>query len=749
MNKSNPKSPIVIQPLSGRPLKPGVKWSPVQGEYSSKVVTSALSDAVARERLIESAAEILGAGVSPDDKTKRETGLVVGYVQSGKTLSFTTVIGFARDNGFPLVIVVAGNKDSLLNQSHVRLAHDLDVDGGEGLPAWIMEKNPRTQNVQHEQLLRQAVDNWKDKTRDADEKPTLLLTVLKQNQRLAALTTLLQTIDLRETPVLVIDDEADQASLNTKVNQNNESTTYSRLRELRDALPLHTFLQYTATPQAPLLINIADTLSPNFVHVLDPGDGYVGGATFFAPGSPYVSVIPQTDIATRNAMPVDPPDSLLDALRLFFVGLAASIIGRRGRRSMLVHPDRTKLVHQLNAQWATAAKEEWHTTLSGPPTDPDRRELIADFKNAYDDLATTEPSLPDFMSVIEKLPRALRNTTVIEFNTRGSPKTPEIRWRNSEGWILVGGQAVDRGFTVDSLTVTYMARGIGVGNADTLQQRARFFGYARAKGYFGLCRVYLEQNLKDAFEEYVEHEEIMRRELKRVASTGESLNKWRRRLVLDPALHPCRRSVISDNYIRARPGGGWTLQRGALLSPKARESNSAVLAWLTKELEFVPDTSYISKEAAQKHLVSRDVSLSTIIDALVEYRCEDPRDTASLTGLLVTLGEALRRDENAIAAVYQMRPGTSTRGTRTLSDLTLGTIDFFLQGKTNLADGTTAYPGDEFFKTANRLSLQLHQYDLKFDGRTVAEAAPLIAFHVPQPLAKSWLVQIQRGQIAS
>src|SRR5450756_1009926 len=71
-----------------------------------------------------------------------------------------------------------------------------------------------------------------------------------------------------------------------------ESTTYTRLRELRDALPCHTFLQYTATPQAPLLINIADILSPDFVHVLEPGEGYAGGAAFFAPGSPYIKVIP-------------------------------------------------------------------------------------------------------------------------------------------------------------------------------------------------------------------------------------------------------------------------------------------------------------------------------------------------------------------------------------------------------------------------------------------------------------------------
>lgn len=340
------------------------RWLPTPGEEANGVVQrNGGIDDVARARLLQSAKEILGEGVEPGAGAGASTGLIVGHVQSGKTLSFTTVIGLARDNGFPLVIVVAGNKDNLLTQSHQRLAKDLDVEGGVGLPAWIMEKNPRVQDSQYEQLIRRTIANWRDQSLDADEKPTLILTVLKQNQRLQSLTNLLNKINLRDIPALVIDDEADQASLNTKVNQGQESTTYTRLRELRDALPCHTFLQYTATPQAPLLINIADTLSPDFVHVLVPGDGYVGGEEFFRRGSAYVKTIPAGDIPPNNALPIDPPNSLLEALRLFFVGLAISTINGTGRRSMLIHPARERLVHQENAQWATAAKEEWESAL--------------------------------------------------------------------------------------------------------------------------------------------------------------------------------------------------------------------------------------------------------------------------------------------------------------------------------------------------------------------------------------------------
>ena len=77
---------------------------------------------------------------------------------------------------------------------------------------------------------------------------------------------------------------------------------------------------------------------------------------------------------------------------------------------------------------------------------------------------------------------------------------------------------MDRGFTVEGLTVTYMPRSVGVGNADTIQQRARFFGYKQS--YLGYCRVYLDEDARDAYIDYVEHEEDMRRRLAEHQESG-------------------------------------------------------------------------------------------------------------------------------------------------------------------------------------------------------------------------------------
>jgi hypothetical protein len=112
--------------------------------------------------------------------------------------------------------------------------------------------------------------------------------------------------------------------------------------ELRQALPHHTYLQYTATPQAPLLISIIDSLSPNFVQILTPGEDYVGGSTFFADNLPYARVIPPGDVPTRQNPLTEPPDSLLEALRVFMVGVAAGLrqgenTGNRRRHRLKRH----------------------------------------------------------------------------------------------------------------------------------------------------------------------------------------------------------------------------------------------------------------------------------------------------------------------------------------------------------------------------------------------------------------------------
>ena len=333
---------------------------------------------------------ILAHSIAPTADTGQETGLVVGYVQSGKTLSFETVAALARDNGFQIVIVVAGRSDPLLNQSTGRLRRDLQLDEPDRERRWIQFRNPRD-NDATVQAIRDVLADWRDEGTPEEYRKTVLITVLKNHRRLENLADLLSAVGVQRVPVLLIDDEADQASLNNEVAQGQESTTYRCLMDLRQALPNHTYLQYTATPQAPLLISIVDSLSPNFVQVLDPGADYVGGREFFGDDLTHVRVIPPQDVPVNTNPLTAPPDSLLEALRVFMIGVAAGIReGRnRGNRSMLVHPSHRTAQHQEFYNWVRDIVEEWKRVLALPAADPDRQELIEDFRGAYDDVAAT------------------------------------------------------------------------------------------------------------------------------------------------------------------------------------------------------------------------------------------------------------------------------------------------------------------------------------------------------------------------
>ena len=238
--------------------------------------------------------------------------------------------------------------------------------------------------------------------------------------------------------------------------------------------------------------------------MIEPGSAYVGGREFFDDRK-YIRVIPPQDVPTKTNQLTGPPDSLLQALRVFLLGVAAGLheSNGTGNRSMLVHPSQLTIQHQEYFRWVRDAFESWKRVLALPEDDPDRLDLIEEFRAAYLDLKKTAgDAMEDFEQIAKTLRRAMRETSYEQVNSKGG-QTPKIAWGHTYGWILVGGQAMDRGFTVEGLTVTYMPRGKGVGHADTVQQRARFFGYKR--NYLGFCRVYLEQGTIEIFDAYVVH----------------------------------------------------------------------------------------------------------------------------------------------------------------------------------------------------------------------------------------------------
>ncbi len=718
-------------------------WRPMVGDETRALLRTA-APPESHDRIIQSACSILSKGVSPWAAAGHETGLVIGHVQSGKTLSFETVTALARENLYPIVVVIAGTTIPLFNQSSSRLERDLRLAERPDRKWQLFKFNGDVQQESMLNAMRGVLADWADGAVPDSDKKTVLITVMKHHGWLDQLRQLLQRLDLRAKPTLIIDDEADQASLNTQVNSGNQSTTYRRINELRAAIPHHTFLQYTATPQAPLLINIIDALSPNFVEVLIPGDGYIGGRDFFIDlMATHVRTIPPQDVPTQANVLTEPPQSLLEALRLFMVGMAAHLVvhGDRSHRSMLVHPSHRTAPHHDFFVWVQQVFNNWQRILTLPADDPDHRDLIADFGVAYDDLSQTVEDLPAFERIRGQLLRAFRNTTVMEINATPG-KTPTVPWRNGLGWILVGGQAMDRGFTIEGLTVTYMPRGIGVGNADTVQQRGRFFGYKRE--YVGYCRVFLEAGVMAAFHDYVEHEEEIRAQLEDYQRRGQPLSGWKRAFILSGALRPTRQNVLDLDYMRGRFSSQWFEPKYLLVGQDIADSNRTSVERFLAGLALAPDEGDQRRTDTQRHNVALDVSLRSVVsNLLIDYRLTELRDSQHFTGLLLQLSRALDRDPDERCTIFQMSQGRPRERAVTTKDGKIVSQLFQGANPSTGADQGSIYPGDRQIRTGDRVTLQIHKLNLTdgTNGPVIARDVMVLGVWVPRRLGASWLVQ--------
>jgi len=727
----------------------GGLWRPTRGLESERAAR-AVPDDGGRERVLAESAAVLSRCVPPDDLGAR-TGLVVGYVQSGKTLSFTTVAALARDNGFRLFVVIAGSSVPLFEQSGARLVSDLGPFSY--LSAWAhYDSNALSTSSTVRGTIKTQLEEWEDDEVIEEEHRAVLLTVMKNGSHLDRVTDLLRHLGpiLECTPTLIIDDEADQASLNTRVNTDDESATYRRIAEIRALLPRHTYLQYTATPQAPLLINLIDALSPDFAEVLTPGEAYTGGQTFFEGDRELVRVIPQRDILSNSNPLPGPPPSLLEAMRMFFLGVVIREIELRQQRdpslenrSMMVHPDRLTAVHQQFYRWVLGVKGRWADVLAGKQTLRDREHELALFRDAYDDLAGTVDDLPPFDSLVGQLSRSIRKTRVWEMNARDG-KTPVPDWHNHFAHILVGGQALDRGFTVEGLTVAYMPRGLGVGNADTFQQRARWFGYKA--DYIGYCRVYLSVAGERAYRRYLEHEEHVRDSLRRHRETGQPLRGWKRAFILDRMFRPTRRAVLDLDYGRIRFGDRWLEMKAPHDVEDAVADNRDVVDSFLGGLELAPDEGRDERLDSHRHLVAREVPLRLVLsELLANLRFPSATDSPQFTALQLRLEQHVEAHPDATCTVVQMRPGVETqRGTNDKGEI----MELF-GGAYPVEGRDKVYPGDREIKADEGVTIQLHRlnvYDGKVSkGKVLGKDVPVVAVWVPREMTQDWLVQQRNG----
>jgi len=350
---------------------------------------------------------------------------------------------------------------------------------------------------------------------------------------------------------------------------------------------------------------------------------------------------------------------------------------------------------------------------------------------------TVGPSIPAWDTLKLHLKRAIRTTEVLEVNSTPR-RTTEIPWRNEYAWILVGGQSLDRGFTVEGLTVTYMPRGLGMGNADTLQQRARFFGYKR--GYLGYCRIYLDADVIDAFTDYVIHEENVRKQLEEFRKTKLPLNRWKRAFLMAPGLQPTRRNILTLDHLTGSFSDRWFWVRVPQESDTIVAQNRKAFDAFVTTHSFAPLPSNLyGQSASSRHIGMLGLSLIDVYEnLLVPIGVSDADDSQNYYGAMLQIQHYFQNHENELCDVYFINPHeTSLRAI----DSTTKRIDQIFQGSNRTPSDPDYYPGDRLLHPPERLTVQLRRLNLTEMGIEVATDIPVLAIWIPEKMDQNWLVQ--------
>ena len=707
------------------------KWSPTQGTALTGIlnsVSSTLSEEE-KEQLVGETVSIMSACVAPSEVGTVNTGLIIGYVQSGKTLSFTSLAALARDNNYRLVILLAGTTNNLVEQSFSRIKDDLETTKNR---LWnVFTTQHKAFQKKEVQRVDVELNRWR---RGGSNSRTILIVSMKQHQHLDTLRKLLKGLNFSDVPTLIVDDEGDQAGMNTKAKEGEESATYSKITALRALFPHHSYVLYTATPQAPLLISRIDALSPDFGRVLTPGAHYVGGQEIFVEAvSKFVKLIPNSEVPDKKNPPRTPPKTLYAALRDFFVGVSIGLLNSEFQnghnRSMMIHPAVEKYEHLMFARWVNQIKDDWANILQDEQH-PKYLDLIEQFRESADGIFETFDTDIKFEEIWQMLFEAIEGTAVAELNTRETTRITSVDWAGEYSWILIGGIGLDRGFTVEGLTVSYMPRSTGVGNADNIQQRARFFGYKRR--YLGLCRIYLTNANINAFTNYVKHEESIRSSIREHLERGKSLKEWRRKYYLDPTLKPTRSPVILLDMYGFSRRKSWFIPEYPFFDNVIVSENRNIIDNILGTYHFEP---YAEEGWNDEQIIPKfndSLTLAEILLSISRLRYLRPEDNLQHTMLMLELERMVNYNSSITCHFYAFSgPWSGVNSERTLTDDDPPRIRNLFQG----SNARTNYPGARKLVSTELVTFQIHRYNFRTVERKLKfKDVPVMAVHIPKSM---------------
>ncbi|MFC5849230.1 Z1 domain-containing protein [Deinococcus petrolearius] len=606
-------------------------------------------------RLSELSASILGLLEDPYREGKWDRrGMVVGQVQSGKTANYTALINRALDAGYPLIIVLAGRFNDLRSQTQQRidegvLGYDtLTVNPGENAPHRTGVGLVKGFGDRHVNSPTTSAQNGDFSNSSGGIKPGKDPVVMVVKKQKTVLTRLLRWCrNLAPMPVLIIDDEADDSSVNTRTildDNGNFDPEYDPtainglIRRILLAFDRRCYVGYTATPFANIFIhregpskNYGDDLFPrSFIISLPAPDNYVGPERIFGMSDDPMLGIgreglglarPVTDWAEwvpakhdKEWIPASNlPFSLRDAIRCFVLATAARRARGQGQKhsSMLIHVTRLKAVQGRVTEQVTTEMQHLRNRIRyGLHDDPIRQELRelwdSEFAPLDDGLTWTDVEVC--------LTTAAEEIVVKKIN--GDAKDSLQYYNNREVGlkvIAIGGDRLSRGLTLEGLVTSYYLRNAGA--YDTLLQMGRWFGYR--PGYLDLCRIFTSPSLIEQYVHVTLASEELRRQLERMAELEMTPEDFGLRVRTDPNQ---TMTITAQNKMRS--GTSLQLSYAATLNEQVTFLKASGVNQANRDLveQLLTRAGPPERSAPLDNAIWRQVDPDLVVDLLRSYR---------------------------------------------------------------------------------------------------------------------------------
>lgn len=582
-------------------------------------------------------------GDPKSDAPFQRRGLILGDVQSGKTANYTAICNKAADTGYRVIIILAGTMENLRQQTQERL----DAEFSGRMSQYLLDPKQEIENVpvgvgKYGQEKR--IETFTSVTKDFDKNilralnlslhsvNTTVLFVIKKNKSI--LNNLIKWLksnnhDARgaiNLPMLLIDDEADNASVNTKKEDEEPTAINDAIRRLLKLFRQASYLGITATPYANIFINPEttdemrdDDLFPrDFIYSLAPPTNYIGAERIFGEEASFKEALEELysqeldrffPFNHKKELVVDElPTSMLEAMAYFLLtnGIRDVRGDKKGHRSMMIHVSRfTNVQDQISGlvhRWVEEVRSDLQNYACLPECESDKIDCIAFLKEVWNKHNLSEKAgsennpMPWHRFLSEYLFAGVAPIVVRSVNQKNSSTGLDYYNHKAEGLrvIAVGGNSLSRGLTLEGLCVSYFYRRSLM--YDTLLQMGRWFGYR--PGYDDLFKIWISVEAIDWYGYITAAAEELKQEIVRMKDANLTPMEFGFKVRQDPAslIVTARNKMRSATPVK-RP---ITVSGRLLETPRLRADASSLKANEAVFREFVEKLPEIGNRTEQE-----------------------------------------------------------------------------------------------------------------------------------------------------